>query len=271
MWYTVVIINRKGKVSMFNLTPIENDGCRVLLTSQLAECYGTTPDVISNNFNRNKARYEVGKHYFFFEGEAKREFLNLHQFDDGSMKHSKTLYLWTERGALLHAKSLNTDKAWDVYDELVETYFKAQKLSTDLSKLSPELQYLIKLEVEQNRQVELIRRVDAKVEAIRELVALNPTSWREECNKLIVKIAMAKGTPNGYREVRNEIYSLVDSRGGADLHDRLNRRRKRMAEEGISKTKVNGCNIVDVIAEDKRITELYIKIVSEMAIKYNVC
>ena len=36
------------------------------------------------------------------------------------------LYLWTEKGALLPAKSLNTDKAWEVYDYLVDFYFRAQ-------------------------------------------------------------------------------------------------------------------------------------------------
>lgn len=37
------------------------------------------------------------------------------------------MYLWTEKGALLHAKSLNTDKAWEVYDYLVDFYFRAQE------------------------------------------------------------------------------------------------------------------------------------------------
>ena len=37
------------------------------------------------------------------------------------------LYLWTEKGALLHAKSLNTDKAWQVYDYLVDFYFRAKE------------------------------------------------------------------------------------------------------------------------------------------------
>ena len=35
-------------------------------------------------------------------------------------KRTSHLYLWTEKGALLHAKSLNTDKAWEVYDYLVD-------------------------------------------------------------------------------------------------------------------------------------------------------
>ena len=53
--------------------------------------------------------------------------MNHHQIDDG-LKNASKLYLWTERGALLHAKSLNTDRAWEVYDRLVETYFRASKV-----------------------------------------------------------------------------------------------------------------------------------------------
>lgn len=110
------------------LVPIERGGQRVLLISQLAESYETTAEVISNNFNRNKERYALGKHYFVLEGDALREFkATTHQFDDSLLRVNK-LYLWTERGALLHAKSLNTDKAWEVYGTLVETYFRAVKV-----------------------------------------------------------------------------------------------------------------------------------------------
>lgn len=42
-------------------------------------------------------------------------------------KYAKSLYLWTEKGALLHAKSLNTDKAWEVYDYLVDFYFRVKE------------------------------------------------------------------------------------------------------------------------------------------------
>lgn len=43
--------------------------------------------------------------------------------------NTRRLYLWTERGALLHAKSINTDKAWDVYEQLLDTYFRVQEMS----------------------------------------------------------------------------------------------------------------------------------------------
>ncbi|GAB0167496.1 ORF6C domain-containing protein [Lysinibacillus sp. CTST325] len=108
---------------MNQLQIIVHDNRRVLTTTQIAESYETENKVISNNFNRNKDRYKEGKHYVALTGECKREFLNLHQIEDGS-KNAQVLYLWTEKGAWLHAKSLNTDKAWDAYEMLVDNYYK---------------------------------------------------------------------------------------------------------------------------------------------------
>lgn len=125
---------------MNELTVIERENQRVMTTAVLAEEYGTTREIISNNFNRNKERYTEGKHYYCLEGEERREFLNHHQIDDG-LKNASKIYLWTEKGAFLHAKSLGTDRAWDVYDHLVESYFK--KKEDLLADLSPELRAII--------------------------------------------------------------------------------------------------------------------------------
>ena len=55
------------------------------------------------------------------------------------------LYLWTEKGALLHAKSLNTDQAWEVYDWLVDFYFRAkdEKKSSEVVKASNSMQTVV--------------------------------------------------------------------------------------------------------------------------------
>ncbi len=47
------------------------------------------------------------------------------------------LYLWTEKGALLHAKSLNTDKACEVYDYLVDFNFRAKETEEPVAKPEP--------------------------------------------------------------------------------------------------------------------------------------
>ena len=118
---------------MNELQITEFKNIRVLTTQQIAEAYGTDSKVISNNFNRNKERYVEGKHFVCLEGEELKQFKTNHQFDESS-KINK-LYLWTEKGAFLHAKSLNTDEAWAVYENLVDTYFNRRKPLTALEQL----------------------------------------------------------------------------------------------------------------------------------------
>lgn len=102
---------------------LEYKGKRVLTTPQLADCYGVTSQMITNNFNNNKGKYTEGIHYLFLEDKEKLDFLNLTKIRLGSLKNAKRLYLWSERGVLLHAKSLNTERAWQVYERLIDSYF----------------------------------------------------------------------------------------------------------------------------------------------------
>ena len=107
---------------MNQLQIIVHDNRRVLTTSQIAESYEADVKIISNNFTRNKDRYKEGKHFIHLTGEDLKKFKAIHQNDE-SLKFASSLYLWTEKGAWLHAKSLNTDKAWDAYEMLVDEYY----------------------------------------------------------------------------------------------------------------------------------------------------
>lgn len=248
------------------LTPIEHNDQRVLLTSQLAESYETAERTITDNFNNNKARYIEGKHFFLLQGEDLRGFKRENE-NFGFAPNLNKVYLWTEKGALLHAKSLNTDKAWEVYDQLVETYFKARELQTNLSELSPELRLLINLEMRQKEQERAIEAVNQRVDDIKDVVALNPQSWREDARKLIVKIAQTMGGNEFIRDVQAEIFALVDERAGVSLTTRLTNKRRRMADEGVCKSKRDKLNKVDVIADDKKLIEIYLAVVKEMAVQ----
>lgn len=109
---------------------------RVLTTQQIAEAYGTEERRISENFNTNKKRYIEGKHYIKLEGQELKEFLQSANSVVQNPSKVRVLYLWTKKGAFLHAKSLNTDTAWEVYDRLVDSYFDHSNL---LDGMSPEL------------------------------------------------------------------------------------------------------------------------------------
>lgn len=145
---------------------IEQQGVRVLTTAQLAECYGTDTTTIKQNFNNNKRRYEEGKHYVLLKGADLQAFKNEVENFDLVKKNASALYLWTERGALLHAKSLNTDKAWEVYDQLVETYFRAKKAETALQNLSPQLQFMIRIETEQNALKAKVADIEQRLDSM---------------------------------------------------------------------------------------------------------
>lgn len=111
---------------MDKLEITEYHGIRVLTSAQVARMYGTDPKTISYNFTYNKPKYEEGKHYIKLEGPELKEFKANREIPE-CHKFSAHLYLWTEKGALLHAKSLNTDKAWKAYDYLVDFYFRAKE------------------------------------------------------------------------------------------------------------------------------------------------
>ena len=120
-----------------SLQVIETNNQRVLTTTQIAERYETNTDAIQRNFQRNKERYTEGKHYYCLTGTELKEFKDWATScravnSDGSElidKRAAVLYLWTEKGALMLAKSLNTDKAWEAYEMLVDTYFSVHELS----------------------------------------------------------------------------------------------------------------------------------------------
>lgn len=168
-------------------------------------------------------------------------------------------------------------KRW-VTSEVIPSVRKTggYSLPRDLSRLSPEMQMLklltdkaIENELAQQEQARQLQQVEQKVEHIRELVGINPNGWREDCRKLIVKIAHGMGGNEYIREVNNEVFGLVDKRAGVSLETRLTNKRRRMAEEGICKSKRDRLSKVDVIAEDKKLIEIYIKVVRELAVKYN--
>ncbi|QMV72988.1 ORF6N domain-containing protein [Comamonas piscis] len=100
---------------------------RVCTTQQLGQLYGSDQDNIQKNFERNADRFEEGKHFFKIEGEELRQFKNDIPTDSRLVpKRTARLILWTERGAARHAKMLETDKAWDVFEQMEDAYFTAK-------------------------------------------------------------------------------------------------------------------------------------------------
>lgn len=114
------------RVSVINFKSIP-----VVTTAMLADFYATDTDNIKQNYTRNKSRFIEGKHFFKIIGEELKNFAgdlkSLTNFPTISSK-TRSLILWTERGAARHAKMLDTDQAWEVFEQLEDCYFHRQEI-----------------------------------------------------------------------------------------------------------------------------------------------
>lgn len=152
-------------------------------------------------------------------------------------------------------------------------------VQSQFADLSPQLQVLIQMETRQKQiearqaeQATALAGLEQKLQNTCEVIALDKTAWRKDSEHLINKIARATGEGyGGIRLVYEEIYRSIESRAGVSLNTRLTNKRNRMAGEGVCKSKRDKLTRIDIIAEDKKLIEIYVAIVKELAVKYGVC
>ena len=147
---------------MNELTVLEHNNIRVMTTEQLAEAYGCDVQHIKQNFNNNKERFTEGKHYFRLEGAELKSFKRqVENFDLPVSKFASAMYLWTKRGAARHSKMLGTERAWDVFDELEESYFNPMKNMTPEEFLLCSAQRMVE-------QARAIKAANARIDKVDE-------------------------------------------------------------------------------------------------------
>jgi len=148
----------------------------------------------------------------------------------------------------------------------VEKQFKQQVLDTQA--LSPQLQLLINIELEQKQIKQDIADTKQDIQGIRDVVALNSTNWREDTSRLIATMARKLGNLSHIQDLRRESYEILEQRMACRLGIRLTNKKKTQAENGVCKSKRDKLNNLDVIADDKKLTEGYVAIIKDMAVKY---
>lgn len=160
-------------------------------------------------------------------------------------------------------------KRWVTHD-VIPSIRKTGSYDIKTEQLSPELQMFNGLFQSLAKQELATKQLESKVDGIRDVVALNTVDWRKDARQLISKIAKSQGGYGAYQEVNRDIYQEVERRGGFKLNVRLTNKRRRLADEGAPKSKRDNLSKVDVIADDKRLVEIYIAVVKEFAIKYGI-
>jgi len=129
------------------------------------------------------------------------------------------------------------------------------------------LQGTINQLVEQDKRV---AQLEGKVDNISNIVSITSVSWREKVSVILKKIAKNWTGVEPYRSVVSLSYDRFEKRAGCNLNIRLKNRKERAAAQGMSKTYVRKINRLDVIQEEKRLVEIYLQVVKEMALEFRV-
>lgn len=184
------------------LQVIEHGGARVLTSAQLAESFGSDGKTINRNFQRNKNQFEQGVHYFSLAGEALKAFKGERQ-NDASLKFVSVLYLWTEKGAWLHAKFSNGERAKDAYQALINSYYSILE--------QPPLQSQ-SLAISHERFQQIESRVEALEQKLQEVTLHSgeQTRLRNEVTKRVNQLVEGKKGARGV--LFRAIYSSLKER-----------------------------------------------------------
>ncbi|MBB1166696.1 antA/AntB antirepressor family protein [Lacticaseibacillus paracasei] len=161
-----------------------------------------------------------------------------------------------------------TDRGKQARQYFLEVERRYKQGQIDTSGLSLQAQAALAAAQAIAAQEQRLNKVSSKVDAISDIVATSTMDWRKATRDLIHRIAKVR--QGDYRVTQGDIYKDVDDRAGAALNIRLTNLRRRMAEEGQSKSKRDKTNKVDVIGNDKRLIEIYMAVVKDHAIKYRV-
>lgn len=124
------INNREIAVKMYH-------GQRVVTFSDIDLVHERPDGTARKRFNDNKKRFVDGSDYFTVTQPSEIRTLGIERPQGGT---PESITLITESGYLMLVKSFTDDLAWTVQRQLVNTYFRAGSLITDLERMKVEAQ-----------------------------------------------------------------------------------------------------------------------------------
>ena len=189
---------------------------------------------------------------------------------DGSQNRNVTVINESGVYALIFGSKLPTAKKFKrwVTSEVLPSIHRTGSYGIDTT-LTPELQVLIQHERMMQEQKKQLDDVQQKVDAIQDTFILAPENWKKDVRVAVGKLSMMiSGDYSMMQELYEQIYALLEDRAGVDLEARLRNRRKRMEQNGLTKTAVKNVTKLDIIEDDRKLKEIFTAILREMSAKY---
>lgn len=160
----------------------------------------------------------------------------------------------------------------------------AKEMILRMQEMSPQLQVMINLELEQKRQKAEQERQARELETVKEnqkainqaMTRAPEVDFRTWVNTSLSMIAESDNYPyigsrqDRYRAVREESYERLGKKRPCRLKQRVESEKGRAAMSGASQTRINAINKLTIIENDKDLRPVYEAVIREMLIAYKV-
>lgn len=178
----------------------------------------------------------------------------------------------------------NGEKAEEARDYFTKVEDGAKQMVLRMQEMSPQLQVMINMELEQKRQAKEQERQAAELAEVREnqktltqaLIKPAEVDFRTWVNNCLSAIAESEGylyignSQERHRVVRTESYERLTRKRPCRLDQRVLQARGKATMAGANQSQINAINKLTVIEADKDLRPVYESVIREMLAAYRV-
>lgn len=187
----------KQTIGQYEFTGIEGgfgEGKKAMLVKDIAEIHGRPVKAINQAIDRQIKRFKTEVDILDLKLNNFAVTLSDLGFNQGQINASKHIYLLSERGYSKLLKILEDDKAWEVYEELVDNYFSMRSEQKRLPNTREAIQQLLLQGVEEvNQRVDDMEERLSNVEENAKLDTGDYNVISKRVKKRVYEVARAYG------------------------------------------------------------------------------
>lgn len=204
----------KQTIGQYEFTGIEGgfgEGKKAMLVRDIAEIHGKTVKAINQAINMNKKRFIEDTDLIDLKSVVNQIDLENFGVNQNAVNRSNNIYLLSERGYAKLLKILEDDKAWEIYDELVDNYFSMRAEQKRLPNTREAIQQLLLQGVEEvNQRVDDMEKRITNVEENAKLDTGDYNVITTRVKKRVYEVARAYGWANN-KEAISALFKDINS------------------------------------------------------------
>lgn len=204
----------KQTIGQYEFTGIEGgfgEDKKAMLVKDIAEIHEKEVKDINRLINNNISRFKKEIDLIDLKQVVSNHLFSEYGFTKAQWGNANNIYLLSERGYAKLLKILEDDKAWEIYDELVDNYFNMRAEQIKLPTTTREvMQLLLKNGEEANERID---KVEEDIKHLKEEAKLDTGDYNAIANRVkkrVYEVARAYGWNNS-KEVISTLFKDINN------------------------------------------------------------